>query len=76
MDAQMSNSMSNSMSNASSSRLSMEGAHADETLFSPAEREVLVALRARYQTVGDLTPDEVARLQFVRWLYQTGRVEP
>ena len=44
--------------------------------FSGAELAALEQLQASYQPVGDfLTADEVARLRFVRWLYQTGRVE-
>jgi hypothetical protein len=41
------------------------------------ERRALLALRMRYQQGGDLfTTVELARLQFVRWLYRTGQLVP
>lgn len=41
------------------------------------EQRALRALRTRYQSHGDLfTNDELARLQFVRWLVHTGRLAP
>ena len=53
------------------------GAHAAATLWSVAERRALLALRTRYQQGGDLfTTTELARLQFVRWLYRAGRLVP
>jgi hypothetical protein len=40
-------------------------------------RRALLALRMHYQQTGDLfTTAELARLQFVRWLYRTGRLTP
>ena len=42
--------------------------------FTPAERRVLFALRARYLANPDVWTDrELAHLRFLRWLYQTGR---
>jgi hypothetical protein len=40
-------------------------------------QQALVRLRERYRQDHDLfTRQERARLSFVRWLYQTGRVRP
>lgn len=40
-----------------------------------ATQQALCRLRARYQQDHDLfSRQELARLRFVRWLYQTGRV--
>ena len=42
--------------------------------FTDTERLALWQLRSRYRTSGDLFGQrELARLRFVRWLYQTGR---
>jgi hypothetical protein len=47
------------------------------TLFTPAQWQALKDLRARYRAAGDdLSQAELERLQFVRWLYQTGRLLP
>jgi hypothetical protein len=44
---------------------------------TPAQQRALCRLRERYQHDQDLfTRQELARLAFVRWLYQTGRVQP
>lgn len=44
--------------------------------FTHAEEAALDELRARYQASRDVFgAQELARLQFVRWLYQTGRLE-
>ena len=44
---------------------------------TPAERRALRALRARYHQDRDLfTPTEMARLRFLHWLAQTGRLMP
>lgn len=44
-------------------------------LFTAAEREALRTLRLRYQQDHDLfSTGERARLDFVRWLRQTGRI--
>lgn len=76
MDAELSSSMLNSLSN----DLSLDtaaGVGCDEALFTGDERDALTRLRACYQTAGDaLTPTELARLEFLRWLYQAGRLEP
>jgi len=41
----------------------------------PAKQEVLFRLRDRYRQDHDLFgSQELARLRFVRWLYQTGRL--
>lgn len=46
------------------------------TAFTTAERRTLRALRSRYQEDNDRFSDrEMARLRFIRWLHQTGRVE-
>ena len=43
--------------------------------FTRTERASLRALRARYRAGRDLFDrQEMARLRFVRWLYQTGRI--
>ncbi len=43
--------------------------------FTPQERLRLLALRARYQQSRDqLDERELARLRFLRWLYETGRL--
>jgi hypothetical protein len=48
---------------------------ADPT-FSRGEWTALAALRVRYHRDRDLfSPCEIARLEFVRWLYRTGRLE-
>ena len=53
------------------------GAHAVATSWAVDERRALLALRMRYQQTGDLfTATELARLQFVRWLYRTGQLAP
>ena len=45
--------------------------------FTPAERRMLRALRTRYRQDRDLFGERVrARLRFLRWLYQTGRLVP
>jgi hypothetical protein len=44
-------------------------------LFTPAECAALRQLRARDRAGRDLfTAPELARLRFLRWLYQTGRL--
>lgn len=44
-------------------------------LFTPAEQRALRTLRARYQQDRDLfSPSEFARLRFLRWLIQSGRL--
>jgi hypothetical protein len=46
-------------------------------LFTRAEWNRLCALRTRYQQDPEpLSERERARMRFLRWLYQTGRVEP
>jgi hypothetical protein len=53
------------------------GARVVATPWSAEERRALRALRLRYQQGGDLlTTAELARLQFVRWLYRTGQLVP
>ena len=43
--------------------------------FTPEQHAVLRILRARYQQDHDLfSQQELARLRFLRWLYQTGRL--
>ena len=43
--------------------------------FTRTERATLRTLRARYRAGRDLFDSkELARLRFVRWLYQTGRL--
>jgi hypothetical protein len=43
--------------------------------FTPREKQTLCLLRARYQLDQDLFAEpERARLLFMRWLYQTGRL--
>jgi hypothetical protein len=45
--------------------------------FTEAEWQTLRALQMRYQQDHDhFSERERARLQFVRWLYQTGRLRP
>jgi hypothetical protein len=45
--------------------------------FTAAELHALQQLRTRYAQVHDfLSVDELARLGFVRWLVQTGRLAP
>ena len=45
--------------------------------FTPAQWQALHALHTRYQQDRDLFSNrELARLRFVRWLYQTGRLVP
>ena len=45
--------------------------------FTPAERQALGALRARYLQDRDLFSDaERARLRFLRWLVHTARLVP
>ena len=47
------------------------------TTFSAHEKRDLYALRRRYRRDRDLfSAQEVARLQFLRWLSQTGRLVP
>ena len=44
-------------------------------LFTHAEQHALRTLRARFQQDHDLfSSPELARLRFLRWLYQTGRL--
>jgi hypothetical protein len=44
-------------------------------VFTRAERATLRQLRARYRAGRDLfDAQEVARLRFIRWLYETGRL--
>ena len=44
-------------------------------VFTRAERATLCQLRARYRAGRDLFDvHELARLRFIRWLYQTGRL--
>jgi hypothetical protein len=44
-------------------------------VFTRAEHATLRALRARYRAGRDLfDAQELARLRFIRWLYQTGRL--
>ena len=46
-------------------------------LFTRAEWDSLCALRTRYQQDPDLLSErERAHVCFLRWLYQTGRLEP
>lgn len=75
MEAELSSSMLNSLSN----DLTLDtytGTGDVEVLFTDAERAAISRLRACYQTAGDaLTPSEIARLEFLRWLYQSGRLE-
>ena len=53
------------------------GAPAVATPWSVEEQRALLALQMRYQQGGDLfTTAELARLQFVRWLYRTGQLVP
>ena len=43
--------------------------------FTQGEQRALRTLRARYQQDHDLfSPPELARLRFLRWLVQTGRL--
>jgi hypothetical protein len=43
--------------------------------FTKTERDTLRALRARYQDNQDIfSPEEMARLRFQRWRYETGRL--
>ena len=58
-------------------------AHLDTTItsptttFAPAAWQALRALRTRYGQHRDLfSAGELARLRFLRWLYQTGRLVP
>jgi hypothetical protein len=45
--------------------------------FTLAERQELQLLRARYRQDQDCwSPRERARLEFARWLYETGRLSP
>ncbi len=45
--------------------------------FSRRELRALRTLRAHYAQDRDLfSDDELARLRFVRWLYQAGRLRP
>jgi hypothetical protein len=45
--------------------------------FTPAERQRLLQLQEQYQRGGDfLNSREYASLRFMRWLYQTGRLQP
>jgi hypothetical protein len=45
--------------------------------FTPAQWQALHAVHTRYQQDRDLFSNrELARLRFVRWLYQTGRLVP
>jgi hypothetical protein len=45
--------------------------------YTPTERRALQRLRARYQEHQDRwSTRERARLEFARWLYQTGRLRP
>ncbi len=67
---------------ASSSHIPVVPAVASEQPFSGDELQSLLRLRERYEQ-GDLnvrdeefSEEERARLQFVRWLYRSGRVEP
>jgi hypothetical protein len=47
------------------------------TLFTPAQWQALDTLRQRYAQDHDPFSDrERARLRFLRWLYQTGRLVP
>ena len=44
--------------------------------FTQAERDALSALRSRYFESHDLLSGrELERLRFLRWLYETGRIE-
>jgi hypothetical protein len=53
------------------------GAHAVARPWSVEEQRALHALRMRYQQGGDqFTTAELARLQYVRWLYRTGQLVP
>ena len=48
-----------------------------EQLFTREEWHTLIALRDSYAQDHDLlSASEHARLRFVRWLIQTGRIEP
>ena len=47
------------------------------TTFTADQRRALRALRERYRQGRDLFSDhEMARLRFLRWLYQGGRLAP
>jgi N-acyl-L-homoserine lactone synthetase len=53
------------------------GHRALATKFTVAERKDLVHLRTRYRQGRDfLSGQEYAHMRFVRWLYQTGRIDP
>jgi hypothetical protein len=46
-------------------------------LFTPPQWQALKDLRTRYHATGDdLSQAELERLQFMRWLYRTGRLQP
>jgi hypothetical protein len=46
-------------------------------MFTTGERRALRALRERYRQERDLfSHHEMARLRFLRWLYQRGRLAP
>ena len=50
---------------------------ATPTTLTRREQRALRALRARYQQHQDLfSQRELAHLQFLRWLFQTGRLVP
>jgi hypothetical protein len=47
------------------------------TTFSPAQWRALKGIRTRYRQDRDLFSEaERARLRFVRWLYESGRLVP
>ena len=72
MDAQMSSQTSSEFVDAGVTN-DAGNAHA---IFSDDELAALEQLRASYRVIGDvLSPEEVARLRFVRWLHATGRLE-
>ncbi len=52
-------------------------ANSTDSTFTPAQWRALQDLRARYSATGDhLSQSELERLQFVCWLYRTGRLVP
>jgi hypothetical protein len=58
------------------SGMTTNAATSDELTFTSDEQEALARLRARYQQGGDQwAPRELAHLEFLRWLYRSGRLE-
>lgn len=49
----------------------------EQAPWSVDQRDALLVLRTRYQQTRDLfTAAELERMQFVRWLYRTGKLTP